>query len=100
MSDFIVAVSGAINEKPPGGPAALLAGGPIRRRAARCKRRVAPALISGNSQAGVSLFGNSFREKAEWGTIFRDGGFGNMSQGMDDSATRASGPDCCIAERD
>ena len=53
-----------------------------------------------NSQAGVSLFGNSFRGKAEWGAIFRDGGVGNMSQGMDDSATRASGPDCCIAERD
>ncbi|MFZ2137692.1 MAG: hypothetical protein WAV78_12350, partial [Xanthobacteraceae bacterium] len=60
----------------------------------------ADLLKKGNSQAGVSLFGNSFRGKAEWGAIFRDGGVGNMSQGMDDSATRASGPDCCIAERD
>jgi len=30
-------------------------------------------------------------------TIFRDCGWGNMSQGMDDSPTRDSGPDCCAA---
>jgi hypothetical protein len=56
--------------------------------------------FSSNSQAGVSLFSNSFHEKAEWRGIFWDGGLGNMSQGMDDSPTRDSRPDCWVAERD
>src|SRR5208282_3365050 len=53
-----------------------------------------------NSQAGVSLISNSFRENAWRRAIFRDVGWGNMSQRMDDSPARDSRPGHRAAARD
>src|SRR5271157_237739 len=53
-----------------------------------------------NSQAGVSLISNGFRENAWRRAIFRDVGWGNMSQRMDDSPARDSRPGHRAAARD
>src|SRR5208282_1448342 len=53
-----------------------------------------------NSQAGVSLISNSFRENAWRRAIFRDVGWGNMSQRLDDSPARDSRPGHRAAARD
>src|SRR5271165_3301395 len=76
----------------------------LRRIISLLRRNYLPVIVlfrvHRNSQAGVSLISNSFRENAWRRAIFRDVGWGNMSQRMDDSPARDSRPGHRAAARD